>query len=83
LQGTNGNAPEMETEMVEVRNEARADMSGNAWCRELRRVLALADQRQVYLDRETLIHSDVRDLQRLAMRLQTPARRLDRPHVWR
>jgi hypothetical protein len=49
-------------------------VSGNAWCREVRRVLLLADQREVYLDREALIHCDVRDLQRLSAQLQTRSR---------
>jgi hypothetical protein len=49
-------------------------VSGNAWCREVRRVLFLADQREVYLDREALIHYDVRDLQRLSAQLQTRSR---------
>jgi hypothetical protein len=36
---------------------------GGAWSREARALLALAQERGVALDDETLIYSDVRDLQ--------------------
>ncbi|MDB5075579.1 MAG: hypothetical protein JWO42_1758 [Chloroflexi bacterium] len=64
--------------MVDAGNKAETIVTGNAWCRELHRVLVLSDQRQAHVDRETLIHSDVRDLQRLVTHLQSRARWLDR-----
>ena len=52
----------------------------NAWCREARKVLELAARRAVTLDRETMVLSDVRDLQRLAEWLRGEPRA---PGRWR
>ncbi|HLJ82197.1 MAG TPA: hypothetical protein VKT52_11970 [Ktedonobacterales bacterium] len=43
---------------------------GGAWSREARAVLALAQERGVTLDDDTLVYSDVRDLQAMQWRLQ-------------
>ena len=43
---------------------------GGAWSREARTLLALAQARGVALDDETLIYSDVRDLQAMQSNLQ-------------
>lgn len=41
----------------------------SAWSREARALLALAQERGVALDDETLVYSDVRDLQTMQSRL--------------
>ena len=47
---------------------------GGAWSREARAVLALAQERGVTLDDDTLVYSDVRDLQTMQWRLQAANR---------
>lgn len=42
---------------------------GGAWCREARIVVALAAQRNIRLDEDQLVISDVRDLQALRFAL--------------
>lgn len=60
---------EMRVETREGRVEMRARLlkaimtGAGAWSREARALLTLAEQRGVTLDEETLMYSDVRDLQ--------------------
>lgn len=73
----------MKTTTFETQVETRAEltetrarllkviMTGRgAWSREARELLALAEQRGVVLGEETLMRSDVRDLQRWQARLR-------------
>lgn len=64
---------------VEARQERlrllKAIMDGSgAWSREARSLLALAQERGVTLDDNTLVYSDVRDLQAMEWRLQAAHR---------
>ena len=72
MTGETGAQTEQEQRRLHLLKEMMCGHS--AWSREARALLALAQERGVALDDDTLVYSDVRDLQAMQTRLGTAPR---------